>query len=370
MLSRFFGTVFCFLCSIPVYCQGFQTVFPGLDGDDLIDSISLNFRPSVVLDYANARDTLYARILARQDDSLHCIYSGHTLYLDPTADPTQYIFQNGGSNGMNTEHGYPVGKGATQGTNAYSDMHHLFPTRIAVNDARADKPLLEIPDAQTQKWFINNLVQTNIPTSNIALYAESGSNAFEPREASKGDLARAVFYFYTVYRNQANAADPNFFEAQRSTLCLWNAQDPADVTELAKTWLIGAYQENKPNPFVLDCTLAFRSWCPEVSPACLSAVSQVYQAELNARIFPQPASSRVYLQLNLPEPGSVHCRVLSAMGQELAILQAPDADAGQLTIPMDLGVLLDQNCRFCFVEMMFSGPSGIMRKVMPLILQP
>ena len=368
MLSRLFSTIFCFLVSLPVYCQGFQTVFPGLDGNDLIDSISLNYRPSVVLDYANARDTLYARILSVEDDSLRCIYSGHTLYLDPTSDPTQYIFQNGGTNGMNTEHGYPVGKGATQGTNAYSDMHHLFPTRIAVNDARADKPLLEVPDGQTQKWFINNLVQTNIPTSNIALYAESGSNAFEPREASKGDLARAVFYFYTVYRNQANAADPNFFESQRSTLCLWNAQDPADAAELAKTWRIGAYQENKPNPFILDCTLAYRSWCPEVSPVCLSGVSQAQNRQLNARIYPQPAGSLAYLQLNLSESGFVRCRVLTSTGQELTTLEAPAATEGQLTIPLELSELLNSNCQLCFVEITFTGLSVTARKVMPLVL--
>ena len=101
--SRLALLIILFACS-RLSAQGFEIVFPGLSGADLIDSVARNYRPDTVLDYANARDTLYAKILAIDDDSLRCIYSGHTLYLNPTQDPTQYIYQNGGSNGMNTEH--------------------------------------------------------------------------------------------------------------------------------------------------------------------------------------------------------------------------------------------------------------------------
>jgi len=124
-----------------------------------------------VLDYANARDTLYARVLAIDDDSLRCIYSGHTLYLDPTQDPTQYVYQNGGSNGMNTEHAYPQSKGAADG-NARSDMHHLYPARIPVNEVRGDVPFMEIPDGANPKWYILNQILTNIPALNRDAYTE------------------------------------------------------------------------------------------------------------------------------------------------------------------------------------------------------
>lgn len=276
--------------------QGFEHVYPGLSGAELIDSVASHYRPISVLDYANARDSLYAKVLAIDDDSIRCIYSGHTLYLDPTQDPTQYIYQNGSSNGMNTEHAYPQAKGAADG-NARSDMHHLFPARIPVNEARGDSPFADIPDAQTTKWFMGNQVLTSIPPANIDAYAEYKTGLFEPRESAKGDLARAVFYFYTMYRAQANLADPNYFELQRPTLCQWAQQDPADSTELRKTWRIAHYQEGKPNPFVIDCSLANRCWCPGVMPNCLvDTQTPISPAENTMLLWPNPADDQLNFQ--------------------------------------------------------------------------
>lgn len=295
--------------------QGFEGIFPGLSGADLIDSVASNYRPTTVLDYANARDTLYAKILALDDDSLRCIYSGHTLYLDLTQDPTQYIYQNGGSNGMNTEHAYPQSKGAADG-NARSDMHHLYPARILVNEARGDFPFAEIPDAQTQKWFIGNQLLTSIPTLNINGYAEYKTGAFEPREATKGDLARSVFYFYTMYRAQANLADPNYFELQRPTLCQWANQDPADSTELIKTWRIAPYQDGKPNPFVIDCTLASRCWCPGVPPNCLvGTVAPPAPFKGALRVWPNPANDLLFVEIETDAPATI--TVLDVLGRNV-----------------------------------------------------
>jgi hypothetical protein len=344
--------------------QGFQTVFPGMTGQELIDSLGARFRPQTVLDYANSRDTLYARILAVNDDSLRCIYSGHTLYLDPAQDPTQYIYQGGGTNGMNTEHAYPVAKGATQGTNAHSDMHHLYPTRILVNEARGDKPFREIPDNQTQKWFLNNQTLSSIPAQGIDNYAESSADGFEPREASKGEIARSVFYFYTVYRNQANTADPNFFELQRLTLCQWDAMDPAGDEELEKTWKIAAYQDGKPNPYVLDCTLAHRSWCPEVTSSCQVGVS--YPASgpfLDATVIGTPGKSG-WLRVNMPEPGDLRWRIFSAVGNLLEESEIGELPAGIHVLPLGSG----QATGIQFLEVTCSDRRGhILRCTLPVI---
>lgn len=299
--SRFF--IFLLLFGVSALsAQGFQTIFPNLSGAELIDSVGSHYRPPTVLDYANARDTLYAKVLAIDDDSIRCIYSGHTLYLDPTQDPTQYIYLNGASNGMNTEHAYPQGKGAADG-NARSDMHHLYPARIPVNEARGDLPYLEIPDAQTQKWFRGVQILTSIPGNNPDAYSEFKTGAFEPRESVKGDLARSIFYFYTMYRAQANLADPNFFELQRPTLCQWAQQDPADSAELQKTWRIAPYQAGKPNPFVVDCSLASRCWCPGVTPNCL-VDTYVPETPLSDQLiaWPNPTSGTLNFQLQSGRP--------------------------------------------------------------------
>ncbi len=308
-----------FVCN-GLQAQGFQILFPGLSGPELVDSVASGYRPNTVLDYANARDTLYAKVLALDDDSLRCIYSGHTLYLDPLQDPTQYIYQGGGANGMNTEHAYPQAKGAADG-NARSDMHHIYPTRIAVNEARGNSPYAEIPDVQTQKWFIRNQLFTTIPATNIDAYSEQRTDAFEPRESVKGDIARSVFYFYTMYRAQANLADPAFFELQRNTLCQWAAQDPADSSELIKTWRIAPYQDGKPNPFVVDCTLSHRCWCPEVPPNCQVNTSEpTFNPVL---IWPNPAREWIHFESKNGEP--VNIQITDFTGRLAGATSAPAA---------------------------------------------
>jgi len=303
-------SLFCLIFGVAqLPAQGFETVFPGLSGAELIDSVARNYRPDIVLDYGQARDTLFAKILAIDDDTLRCIYSGHALYLDPTQDPTQYVFQGGGPSGINTEHSYPQSKGAADG-NARSDMHHLYPARVPVNEARGSVPFANIPDAQTQKWFIRNQFFTSIPTTNIDGYSESRTDAFEPRESVKGDIARSIFYFYTMYRAQANAADPNFFDIQRPTLCQWAYQDFADSIELRKTWRIAPYQSGKPNPFVLDCSLAKRCWCPEIQANCFVSTSQPPLVRVHA--WPNPAHD--WLQVSTEEASGGTYRLIDLLG--------------------------------------------------------
>lgn len=324
-----------------IFSQNFEAVFPNLSGVELLDSVVSHYRPTVVLDYAHARDTLYASVLSAEDDSLRCIYSGYTLWLDPTQDPTQYIYLNGSSLGMNTEHAYPQSKGAGEG-NARSDMHHLFPARIPVNEARGDVPYADIPDAMTQQWFRGTSVLFSIPAQDIDTWSEARLfQSFEPREAVKGDLARAVFYFYTMYRAQANAADPDFFGSQRLTLCQWQKQDPPDSTELVKTWRIASYQEGKPNPFILDCTLAYRCWCPETPTDCADVSTHTPYLELaDMRLTPNPFhGSTGKLEMTLPFGGQVEIRLRSLLGQELKRWQTSNAAGGFFSLPIEISRL-------------------------------
>jgi hypothetical protein len=342
-----------------------QTIlFPGLEGPELVDSVASHFRPDSVLDYSKARDTMYAKVLAMDDDSLRCIYTGHTLYLDPTQDPTQYVFLGGGSNGINAEHAYPQSKGAAEG-NARSDMHHLYPSRVPVNEARGSVPYANIPDALTQKWFIGNQLFTTIPTVNVDGYTESRNDAFEPRESVKGDVARSVFYFYTMYRAQANAADPDFFELQRPTLCQWAEQDPADAAELLKTWRIAPYQAGKPNPFVVDCTLASRCWCPAQMPDCLVGTLEPARAALGVRVSPNPARAAARVEAMLPFAGRVQVRVLSVLGQAAVVLEWEDANEGAWERSLDLSGL---EAGVWLLEVSLSGPKGRAVERVPLVL--
>lgn len=291
-------------------------VFPDLEGDALIQALQSNFRPNQVLSYADARDTLYANIDV-QNGLITCVYTGFQVQLPPGEDPTTAIFLNG--EGINTEHTYPQAYGAAADP-PRADMHHIFPSQVDVNSARGNLPFLEIPDNQADAWWYLGIAQSNIPGSQIDLYSEVNELGFEPREAHKGDVARAMFYFYTVYRAEANAANPAYFEPQRNTLCQWHIQDPVDDKEWQRSQKIAAYQDGKANPFVLDCTLATRSYCAGVVEPCVPMVGTQNQQspfDFQFRAIPNPAIGPVKLMYSLPHSGVSQLKVYSALGQLL-----------------------------------------------------
>lgn len=270
MLVRLSILLIASLLYLSLGAQGHQPVFPELEGDELYDAVRENFTPASVLTYGAARDILFGTVY-EQNNTLGCVYTGWEVPLPPGEDPTQAAFQNG--MGLNTEHTYPQAKGASQEP-ARADMHHLYPTRVDVNGARGNLPFGEIPDNQTDSWFWQDQELSNAPGSNRDFYSELLENGFfEPREDHKGNVARAMFYFYTIYRAEAQAADANYFAPQRATLCQWHQQDPIDAQEWERTFLIAQYQDDKANPFVLDCTLAGRMYCPEIAGNnCISDV--------------------------------------------------------------------------------------------------
>lgn len=243
-------------------------LFPGKEGEELADAIRQEFTPTVLLNDTQVKDTLYSRVF-REGDSVRCIYSGLAHHLPDGVDPSQYIYENGNqTNSMNLEHAWPQSKGAGDGQPGNMNMYHLFPSRVAINSDRADHPYNDINDNQTNHWYYLGTEQSQKPTSNIDAYSEYLTNVqFEPRESVKGDIARAMFYFWTIYRDDAMAEDPGFFSLMRESLCAWHEADPVDDFEELRNERIALYQGGKSNPFILDCSLAKRTYCNQL-PDC------------------------------------------------------------------------------------------------------
>ena len=265
-----------------------EAVFKDLEGDPLFEAIIETYKPSQVLSFGNARDTMFA-LIDSKNNVLECVYSGHTVLLDPNEDPTQSAYQNGSATGINTEHTFPQSKGAANG-NAKSDMHHLFPTRSPVNSARGNDPFREIPDSDTNSWYYLEGSMSSIPTTDIDSYSEDTADGFEPREIQKGNVARAVFYFYTMYREEADNASSSFFGIQQETLCDWHFLDPVDEDEWNRSKKIAVYQDGKENPFVLDCSLAARMYCPEIDNACAIVDTEELLIP-SPKVFPNPSNN-------------------------------------------------------------------------------
>lgn len=296
-----------------------QDVFPNLTEDALLNNLVSSYKPSLDLTQAMSRDSLFGNIDS-PSDTMTCVYSGFKIWLDPTQDPTQAAFMGGGPNAINTEHTYPQSLGATG--QAQGDMHHLYPTRADVNQARGNLPFGEINDASAVAWYYLDQSQSNTPSQNIDLFSERSNTHFEVPEAHKGNVARSMFYFYTMYKDQADQADPNFFDNQKMTLCEWHLLDPVDQAEWNRTFQIAEYQDGKPNPFVLDCTLAERSYCINFGQQC-DPVSTGQLEERPVQFFqnaPNPFSNQTKIQYTLDQTYNVKVLIFNNLGQEVEMV--------------------------------------------------
>ena len=243
-----------FIWFLSGYLYSQSIIGSGLTKENLFNHLYTNYKTSETLGYNNARDVMYSIIDLNNDNTLKGIYTNYTIIIDPTQDPRpQTNAQN-----MNCEHSWPQSMGASSEPQK-SDLHHLYPSRANVNSSRGNKPFAEIDDNNTDKWWRFDYYETSIPNEYIDEFSEvdNGNNKFEPREDVKGNIARSIFYFYTIYNN---VADHNFFEQQKDFLFLWHKQDPVDEIELARTYSIASYQENIANPFIIDSTLIRRIW--------------------------------------------------------------------------------------------------------------
>ena len=283
------------LLFFPVLLQA-QPIEPDKMGEELITFLQQNYSPASTLGYGPARDILYSEIDNIGND-LFGIYTNFKVTLDPNEDPSQSAFQDG--QGLNAEHVYPQSKGASDEPQR-SDMHNIFPSKVNVNEARGSCEYDEIDDSDTENWYYLDMISNNIPTSGIENYSEKDSEdcKFEPRESVKGDLARAVFYFYTIYQTAADNADPIFFHNQKEILLQWHLDDPVDQKEMDRNDLISDEQGNK-NPFIIDETLAQRAYFPTNSVEKISVEKWVSISsnvvQNNLQIFSEKENGNILL---------------------------------------------------------------------------
>jgi len=337
-------------------------VSPGLEGQPLYEAVAADFTPVIHLSYGEARDTLYGEVY-RVNDSLHCIYTDWAVYMPPGADPTTVVYQNG--NGLNAEHTWPQSLGAGS-VPPRADMHHLFPSRADVNSDRGSLKFGEVSDNSTSRWYYLSTSLASPPAINRDAYSELLLNSsFEPREISKGNIARAIFYFNTIYRAQANSQGAGFFDSQRATLCQWHRDDPVDELEWNRTFLIASHQSDKPNPFVIDCTLAARMYCPEIlDNMCAPTATKTIFESLDVKIFPNPSRKQSHIQGFAQESGLLELNYFDLQGR---LVQSESLDVTQGAFELDIKLPF---AGFWQCQMKLQTQEGYYVKTLPLVVLP
>ena len=241
-----------YLFILLLFCASFtqEIIGEGLSGEELIEYVIEHYKPSSVLSYNGARDAMYGYI-DNENGTVLCVYTEFSVDNVPNSNPRPIVHDGG----LDCEHLWP--QSLYEGEQPMkSDLHHLRPCKSNVNSSRGNKPYDESNDNQTQTWYWLDYALDNPPNQNRDKYSESASQVFEPREEVKGDIARAIFYFYTMY---SDVADDNFFEIQKEQLYAWHQLDEIATYETNRTWDIAEYQDY-PNPFIIDSTLIQRCY--------------------------------------------------------------------------------------------------------------
>lgn len=288
-------------------------VLQGQTGNTLIDNLVLNYKPFSLNTYSVAKDNMLSQVY-KENDSIQCVYTGLKRHLPASGDPSVIMYDNGSSISIDTEHSYPQSKVINEA--GKSDLHHMYPTRAVANNGRGSVPFGTLSSG-IDKWYYLDQTYTSTPNNNIEPLSSKLQNnsRFEPRDDHKGNIARAMFYFYTMYKSEADAVDPNYFDSQKSILCQWHLDDPVDSLEWLRNNRISWLQGFKVNPFIHDCTLAYR--CNYCSNNCSAPVySKKTEKWINEiKTYPVPTDRAVNIELHLNKNQEVHIYLMDVHGK-------------------------------------------------------
>ena len=168
--------------------------------------------------------------------------------------------------GYNREHSFPK-SWFDDGHPMYTDIHHLYPTDVCVNQQRSNYPFGECKNG------------TRITTGQYTAKGKLGNCTypgytgivFEPDDEYKGDFARTYFYMVTCYMNelpswsgspQLNYA-ANKYKAfstwSINMLMEWTRLDPVSEKEIKRNDAVFKLQGNR-NPYIDHPELAEYIW--------------------------------------------------------------------------------------------------------------
>ncbi len=276
-----------------------QTPPLGLDCAGYRAWIKANFYDGkhVQLGYLKARQKMYA-YADNINDTITCVYSGYKKYF-------KYGTETTAVSPINCEHTVPQSF-FNSDEPMVSDIVHLYPTYGNWNSERSNNQLKDIDDIFTTKWMREDKVQSTVPTSVIDDYAESTGNIFEPREVHKGNAARSIFYFFTMYPQYINKMSST---ATLYTLISWHQKDPVDALELRRDSITKVNQGNG-NPFVQHPEWVNLAWID----GCSFVVSNsTVNTAANLQLSPNPVISNLNITTSAEH---YNIKIYNTLGQK------------------------------------------------------
>lgn len=167
----------------------------------------------------------------------------------------KYVFgtdQNHGqsSNSYNREHSFPKSWFNDEAP-MYTDLFHLYPTDVQVNNQRGNNPFGETNNGK-------KVISEARGVLGASSYSGYKGTVFEPDDEYKGDFARTYFYMVTCYDQNVsswkspmlnNTKYPAFSTWAMNMLLEWSRKDPVSQKEIDRNNAVYKIQKNR-NPFI------------------------------------------------------------------------------------------------------------------------
>ena len=236
--------------AIPGVPLGYYLDAEGKTGADLLAALHTIVRTGHNgFQYDSARGFLYQDVEDPDDDNLiEDVYAGRIATVDRRASTNT----DAGDANLNAEHAWPQSCGSrlertttgVRSTGPRGDLHILFAADANANNSRSNFPF----------GMVTGTAAATFGPDSAGNFSRRGSNGtvtvFEPRAEKRGDLARALFYFFVRYVPEIpGSISLENFNVEEATLRQWAQQDPVDAFERARNNEIYAVQGNR-NPFV------------------------------------------------------------------------------------------------------------------------
>lgn len=233
------------IIGVSAQIEGYYSTINGQSGSELksaLNSIidnhnSISYTPGVW----DAHKDLYED--PNNADNIILFYSQASIdksNQDSGGSPSTYF---------NREHLWPRSYGIGTSGSDNTDLHHLVPVYKGVNSSRSNKYFDNSDPSQ---------LDYENPANDLSPSCTANSDTFEPGDAQKGHVARAILYMTTRYDylelvNTPPSASPSTSDsrmAQLRTLLDWNRKALPAVKEKNNNQKIYELYQNNRNPFI------------------------------------------------------------------------------------------------------------------------
>lgn len=214
---------------------GYYDAATGQTGTALIAALNDIIDNHRSFDYTTARDSLYAVVDDPDNDDLIVdVYTARTEVVNSRSSAAAV--------GFNTEHIWPRSMGAETNTAGGTDLHMLMTADETANGQRLNYPFGSVTGSVLWEGPLVNGERSRLGRD------ASNRIVFEPRASRRGDIARAILYWYVRYKGEQTLSLANF-NVEEATILQWHAADPPDSYEIARHAVVYRVQQNR-NPFI------------------------------------------------------------------------------------------------------------------------